>query len=103
MVSLGWAIFHGWVSFGVSLLIGFYSMLRTGEILGILSSHIECAPGALQALIDLGLTNGGKRHGAAESVVLGSDGPSLEEGQPAFHTSYTLARTMESPVQPVYS
>ena len=46
-------------------------MLRTGEILGILSSHIECGPGALQALINLGLTKGGKRLGAAESVVLG--------------------------------
>ena len=67
----GWALFHGWVSFRVSLLIGFYSMLSTGEILGILSSHIECGPGALQALINLGLTKRGKRHGAAESVVLG--------------------------------
>ena len=46
-------------------------MLSTGEILGILSSHIECGPGALQALINLGLTKRGKRHGAAESVVLG--------------------------------
>ena len=70
----GWAIFKGWGSFAVSLLVGFYSMLRTGEILGILSSHIECAPGAMQALINLGMTKGGKRHGAAESVVLGFDG-----------------------------
>ena len=46
-------------------------MLRTGEILGIVSSHIECGPRATQALINLGLTKGGKRHGAAESVVLG--------------------------------
>ena len=67
----GWAVFHGWFSFGISLLLGFYSMLRTGEILGILSSHVECGPGALQALINLGLTKGGKRLGAAESVVLG--------------------------------
>ena len=46
-------------------------MLRTGEILGIVSSHIECGKSATQALISLGLTKGGKRHGAAESVVLG--------------------------------
>ena len=67
----GWAIFNGWISFAVSLMIGFYSMLRTGEILGLLSSHIECGATSLQALISLGLTKGGKRHGAAESVVLG--------------------------------
>ena len=46
-------------------------MLRTGEILGLKSSHIQCGDGQLQALISLGLTKGGKRHGAAESVVLG--------------------------------
>ena len=46
-------------------------MLRTGEVLGLLSSHIDCAKGALQAVISLGFTKGGKRHGAAESVVLG--------------------------------
>ena len=28
----GWALFNGWNSFALSLLIGFYSMLRTGEI-----------------------------------------------------------------------
>ena len=68
---VGWAIFKGWISFAMSLLIGFYAMLRTGEILGLLSSHIECGPHALQALVSLGLTKGGKRHGASESVVLG--------------------------------
>ena len=67
----GWALFHQWTSFALSLLIGFYSMLRTGEILGLKSSHIQCGDGQLQALISLGLTKGGKRHGAAESVVLG--------------------------------
>ena len=69
----GWALFHQWTSFALSLLIGFYSMLRTGEILGLKSSHIQCGDGQLQALISLGLTKGGKRHGAAESVVLGYD------------------------------
>ena len=67
----GWAIFKGWISFAVSLLVGFYSMLRTGEILGLLSSHMTLGSGDGQALINLELTKGGKRHGAAESVVLG--------------------------------
>ena len=71
LAMAGWSLFHGWVSFALSLLIGFYSMLRTGEILGLASSRFQCTEGQLQALISLGLTKGGKRHGAAESVVLG--------------------------------
>ena len=67
----GWAFFKGHVSFGVSLIIGFYTMLRSGEILGLLSNHILCSAKERQALISLGLTKGGKRHGAAESVILG--------------------------------
>eukprot|EP00435_Cladocopium_sp_Y103_P058354 s184_g20.t1 len=31
----GWAFFKGYVSFGISLVVGFYSMLRTGELLGL--------------------------------------------------------------------
>ena len=71
LAMAGWALFHEWTSFALSLLIGFYSMLRTGEILGLTSSHMQCGDGQLQALISLGFTKGGKRHGAAESVVLG--------------------------------
>ena len=67
----GWAIFNNHHAFGLSLLIGHYCMLRTGEILGLLSNHIECANGSLQSVIGLGFTKGGKRRGAAESVVLG--------------------------------
>lgn len=67
----GWGFFHGHNSFAISLLIGFYTMLRSGELLGLLSSHILCAPKDRQVLISLGLTKGGKRQGAAESVILG--------------------------------
>ena len=67
----GWAFFHGHISFGVSLVIGFYTMLRTGELLGLRASHMSSSPGHRQVLISLGLTKGGKRHGAAESVILG--------------------------------
>eukprot|EP00435_Cladocopium_sp_Y103_P018121 s4303_g4.t1 len=31
----GWAFFKGYVSFGISLVVAFYSMLRTGELLGL--------------------------------------------------------------------
>jgi len=67
----GWGFFHGHNSFAVSLLIGFYTMLRSGELLGLRSSHVLCAPRDRQVLISLGLTKGGKRQGAAESVILG--------------------------------
>lgn len=46
-------------------------MLRTGEVLGLRASHLTCAPHERQVLISLGLTKGGKRQGAAESVILG--------------------------------
>eukprot|EP00435_Cladocopium_sp_Y103_P061611 s423_g23.t1 len=67
----GWAFFHNHVTFGVSLLVGFYTMLRTGELLGLRSSHLMCQPTSNQVLISLGFTKGGKRTGAAESVILG--------------------------------
>eukprot|EP00438_Fugacium_kawagutii_P032620 Skav203451 [mRNA] locus=scaffold2237:7330:11377:- [translate_table: standard] len=67
----GWCFFHGHFAFGISLLVGFYTMLRTGEIIGLRSSHLLCGPQDKQIVISLGLTKSGKRHGAAESVILG--------------------------------
>ena len=69
----GWAFFHNHLSFAVSLMIGFYGMLRTGEILGLRKSHFTVDPSGRKAVLSLGLTKGGKRAGAAESVVLGYD------------------------------
>ena len=69
----GWAFFKGKISFGVSLLVGFYTMLRTGELLALRSSSMMSNAKQSQILISLGLTKGGKRHGAAESVILGVD------------------------------
>ena len=67
----GWAFFKGHITFGISLVIGYYTMLRTGELVGLRSSHMTSTSGHKQVLISLGLTKGGKRHGAAESVILG--------------------------------
>eukprot|EP00438_Fugacium_kawagutii_P027558 Skav207077 [mRNA] locus=scaffold1909:466964:476771:+ [translate_table: standard] len=67
----GWSFFKGHYSFGISLLVGFYSMLRTGEILNLRSSHMLSGPQDKQIVISLGLTKAGKRQGAAESVILG--------------------------------
>lgn len=66
-----WSFFKGYYSFGVSLLVGFYSMLRTGEILSLRSSSMMSGPKDKQVVISLGFTKAGKRQGAAESVILG--------------------------------
>ena len=66
----GWGFFHGHFSFSVSILVCFYAMLRTGEVLGIRNSDISMNSPTSPAVISLGLTKGGKRTGAAESVTL---------------------------------
>lgn len=70
---VGWSWFKGYFAFGVSLLVGFYGMLRTGEILNIRSTHIQANSAGSKVYLSLGLTKGGKRAGAAESVILGYD------------------------------
>ena len=69
----GWAFFHNHASFGISLLIGFYGMLRTGEILSLKRRNLSSHESQEKILISLGLTKSGKRAGAAESTVLGYD------------------------------
>eukprot|EP00438_Fugacium_kawagutii_P036234 Skav234091 [mRNA] locus=scaffold212:164975:165838:- [translate_table: standard] len=67
----GWAFFKGHYSFGISLLVGYYGMLRTGEVLNLRSSAMMTNPRDKQVVISLGYTKSGKRQGAAESVILG--------------------------------
>ena len=70
LAMAGWGFFHGRFNFSVSILLCFYAMLRTGEVLGIRNSDISMNSGTSPAVISLGLTKGGKRTGAAESVTL---------------------------------
>lgn len=70
---VGWAFFNQHYSFGVSLMLGYYAMLRTGELLGIKSCHLLCDRQQSKVIVSLGLTKGGKRLGAAESCVVGYD------------------------------
>eukprot|EP00438_Fugacium_kawagutii_P006828 Skav227026 [mRNA] locus=scaffold456:236256:249187:+ [translate_table: standard] len=70
---VGYAHFHGHHAFAVSLLVGFYGMLRTGELLQLKPSHVMTAGEHKPAVVSLGFTKGGLRHGAAERVVLGHD------------------------------
>lgn len=67
---VGHALFHHRHQFALSMLLGFYGLLRTGEILSIKSKDISQANASSVAVISLGLTKGGQRVGAAESVAI---------------------------------
>lgn len=70
---VGWAFFHQRFTFGISLLLGYYGMLRTGEIIALRGSQLLTDPRNSKLILSLGLTKGGKRQGAAESAVIGYD------------------------------
>ena len=70
---VGWALFHQRFTFAVSLLLGYYGMLRTGEILELRASQLLCEVSQSKVLVSLGMTKGGKRQGAAESAIIGYD------------------------------
>lgn len=60
----------GFEDFVLSLLVGYYALLRTGELCDLQSSSIFMTGPSKPAVISLGFTKGGKRAGAAESVTL---------------------------------
>lgn len=67
---VGWSVLQGYATFGLSLLVGFYGLLRTGELLSLQSWQIHMSSPQQPAVINLGLTKSGKRQGAAESITL---------------------------------
>ena len=70
---VGYAIFKEWHLFALSLLLRFHGLLRTGELLGLKakqSKHVSVTQAKGPAAISLGLTKGGKRQGAAESITV---------------------------------
>ena len=68
---VGYSIFHGRFTFALSLLVGFYGMLRTGELLAVKPAHLTQSSPKSLAVLALGLTKTGRRHGAAESITIG--------------------------------
>ena len=70
---VGYAIFKNQLHFALSLLVGYYGVLRTGEILELKSSDVAVESERGPAVISLGLTKGGQRQGAAESVTITSE------------------------------
>ena len=67
---VGYCLFHKRPLFALSLLVGFYGMMRTGEVIGLRRSQLEVTSDSGPAVISLGMTKSGKRQGAAESVTL---------------------------------
>lgn len=67
---VGWAMFKEHFNFGISLLVAFYGMLRTGELLSLQAWQISMVSPCQPAVISLGLTKSGKRQGAAESITV---------------------------------
>ena len=67
---VGWSFFHERFKFGIGLLVGFFGLLRTGELLGLQNFQIHMVSDTQPAVISLGLTKSGKRQGAAESVTI---------------------------------
>ena len=67
---VGYFLFHRKHAMALSLLLGFYGMLRTGEVLAIRNKDVTVDLASHTAVISLGLTKGGKRAGAAESVTV---------------------------------
>ena len=66
-------VYHGHFAFATSLLVCFYGILRTGELLDVLRSRIEISAMLRTAVICLKLTKAGKRAGVQESVSLSHD------------------------------
>ena len=67
---LGWSIFHRHHDFALSLMLGVYGLLRTGETFAVTSSAVLITGPSKPAVISLGLTKGGKRTGASESITV---------------------------------
>lgn len=66
----GHVLFRQQPLFALSLLVGFYGLLCTGELLSLKNKDISQSSATSVAVISLGLTKAGMRAGAAESVTI---------------------------------
>ena len=66
----GYAVFKNWHHMALTILVAFYGLLRTGEMLHLKCQHISITSPRGPAVVSLGWTKGGKRSGAAESVTI---------------------------------
>ena len=69
-VMVGYSLFKARPLFALSLLVSYYGLLRTGELLALTAGQVTVLSPRGPAVISLGLTKAGKRQGAAESVTI---------------------------------
>ena len=74
-ILVGYSLFQHDDLFALSLFLGFHGLLRTGELLGVKKSHVEQKGPRSVAVISLGVTKGGRRQGAAESITIREEDP----------------------------
>lgn len=67
---IGRSFFNEEYLFGLSLMVLFYGLLRTGELFDLVSTSIYMTGPSQGAVVALALTKRGKRMGAAESVTI---------------------------------
>jgi hypothetical protein len=70
LALVGKALRDGDAALSVGLLVAFEGMLRTGEMFNLICKDCFVADDNSSVIPSLGLTKGGSRRGAAESVVL---------------------------------
>ncbi len=68
---VGYSLFRNQFQFATSLLLAFYGMLRTGELLTVKAKDFTPNQALHPFVLSLGYTKGGKRAGAAESITVG--------------------------------
>lgn len=67
---VGRALLKHEADFALSLLLGFYGMMRTGELLSLLPRQVQAMSDSGPAVVSLGLTKSGLRQGAEESITI---------------------------------
>ena len=67
---VGRAILQEDVEFALSILVGFYGMMRTGELMNVHHKDVEFSSEYGPAVMSLGMTKSGRRQGAAESITV---------------------------------
>jgi hypothetical protein len=70
VAAAGWCWKHGDESMGLSLLVSFQGLLRTGELFDLQRQHITFSPDNTSAVLSLGYTKSGKRKGEKEYVTI---------------------------------
>ena len=70
---VGWSLYHHHFSFATSLLLCFYGILRTGELLDVTKNRLDVSSALRVVVVSLALTKAGKRAGVQESVTVGHD------------------------------